>query len=74
MLIVNQEALVNGGSVIIEHAHLAKSGIWAIRLDISAGGLWRTDIVVQQRCVLFRSLHPNVGNINHVVPDPLGES
>ena len=35
--------------MIIEHAHLAISRIRAIRLDISAGGLWRTDIEIQHR-------------------------
>ena len=74
MLKVNQEALVNRGSMIIEHAHLAISRIRAICLDISAGGLWRTDIEIQQRRVLFASLHPNIGNINHVVRELLGES
>src|ERR1700684_2406147 len=74
MLKVNQEALVNRGSMIIEHAHLAISRIRSVCLDISAGGQWRTDIEIQQRRVLFASLHPNIGNINHVVPELLGES
>src|ERR1700679_3560432 len=74
MLKVNQEALVNRGSMIIEHAHLAISRIGAICLDISAGGLWRTDIEIQQRRVLFAALHPNIGNVNHVVGELLGES
>src|SRR5579863_9503530 len=74
MLKVNQEALVNRGSMIIEHAHLAISRIRAIRLHISTGGLWRTDIEIQQRRVFFASLHPNIGNINHFVIKLLGKS
>src|ERR1700733_8242602 len=74
MFKVNQEALVNRGSMIIEHAHLAIRRIRAICLDISAGSLWRTDIEIQERGVLFTSLHPNIGNINHVVGELLGES
>src|ERR1700684_817322 len=74
MLKVNQEALVNRGSMIIQHAHLAISRIGAICLDISAWGLWRTDIEVQQRRLLFASLHPDIAIINHVVRELLGES
>src|SRR5580700_4763656 len=74
MFKMNQEALVNRGSMIIEHAHLSISRIGAICLDISAGGLWRTDIEIEQRRVFFASLHPNIGNINHVVRELLGES
>src|SRR6202167_3538365 len=74
MFKMNQEALINRGSMIIEDAHLAISRIGAICLDISAGGLWRTDIEIQQGRVFFASLHPNIGNINHVVRELLGES
>ena len=72
MLEVNQEALVNRCSVIVKHAHLAKLRIWAICLDVSAGTLWRTHVVVQQRRILFRSLHPNVGHVKHIIRELFG--
>ena len=61
MLKMNEEAVVKRGSMEIEHAHLAKGRIGTICLYVSAGGLRRTDIEVEQRRVLMRSLHPNIG-------------